>query len=120
MKLHYLASPYTLYPHGMDAAYRLACENAALLIKVGYAVFSPIAHGEGLVWHGGLDATDHDLWMRIDEPFMQKCDALVMLEADGWQNSKGMKREYEFFHAAGKPVFWMAPGVPELYEEPIY
>ena len=40
----YLASPYSKYPEGTQAAFEMACWQAGLLIRAGVPVFSPIAH----------------------------------------------------------------------------
>ena len=42
MVFHYLATPYTRYPHGMEAAYREARKCAAMLTDTGVIVFAPV------------------------------------------------------------------------------
>jgi len=112
--LFYLATPYTLYPKGIEAAYRLACENAAILVRGGVAVFSPIAHTHGVAVHGGIDPKDHQFWLAADAPLMRVCDALIVLKGEGWHESKGVMREIGTFRRMGKQVFWMDPGNPRL------
>lgn len=111
MILHYLATPYSKYPEGVEAAYRLACEQTALLIRSGVAVFSPIAHTHGVAVHGRIDPLDHTIWIPADKPFMDVCGAIIMLRAEGWGESYGMAVEMKAFRAARKLVLWMDPGV---------
>jgi hypothetical protein len=108
----YLGQPYGRYPHGQEAAFILACETTAMLLKAGISTFSPIAHSHPLHVHGGLDAVDHDFWINtVDRPLMQGAKGLIFLEADGWANSMGLHEEIVEFTKAGKPVVFMQPGV---------
>src|SRR6185437_10368919 len=111
--LYYLASPYTLYPGGIEAAYRLACKASAELMRRGLSVFSPIAHTHGIAVHGGIDPKNHEFWLAADGPFMRVCDALIVLKGEGWQESKGIAREIAAFQKAGKPIWIIGPPDPE-------
>lgn len=112
----YLASPYTKYPHGLDAACEVACQAAGLLIRGGVNVFAPIPMSHAIAMASGIDPLDHKIWLPLDLPFMQTAIGLIMLRAESWESSYGMKVELETFRAAGKPVRWMEPGLmPELY-----
>lgn len=106
----YLATPYSKYPHGIEAAYRLACVETARLLRAGIPVFSPIAMTHGIAVHGDIDPLDHGIWLPADEPFMQAAHGLIFLRAESWELSYGMRKEREAFEAAGKPVFDMQPG----------
>ena len=110
-RLQYLASPYSKYTRGLQAAYQLACANVALLLKAGVPVFSPIAHTHGPAEYGGIDPRDHDFWMRADSPFMELCSGLIVLRADGWKESRGVTAELKYFRHSAKPVIWMEPGI---------
>ncbi len=107
MKLTYLATPYTKYPNGLDAAFEDAAYLTGYLIKAGAAVFSPICHSHPVAKHGGIDAVDHDLWMRIDREMWDRCDELLVAKLDGWDESRGIAREIEHFLASGKPVRYL-------------
>ncbi len=114
--LYYIASPFTKFHAGQEAAYRLACEQTALLIQAGVPVISPIAATYGAAIHGNIDPLDIAFWIAADAPLMQACSGLIMLQAPGWALSEGMRIEREAFQAAGKPIVWMTPGTvpPEL------
>lgn len=110
----YLCSPYSKFPAGHEAAFNLACENAALLLSNRISIFCPIAHSHPLVAHG-LKAVDHDFWINVvDRPMMEGAKGLIFLEAESWAQSSGMHEEIVEFVKAGKPVVFMRPGeVPE-------
>jgi nucleoside 2-deoxyribosyltransferase len=120
MKLWYLGSPYSRYRYGPEAAYERISHQAAVLLREGVNAFSPIAHSHSLATHGGLDPVDHDYWMAKDRPYMEKCDGLIVCEMEGWQESRGLAHEIEFFSSAGKPVIHMTfmGRVPSELKEP--
>ena len=107
----YLASPYSKYPEGTQAAFEMACGQAGLLIRAGVPVFSPIAHSHPISEHGGINPLDHDIWLPADKPFMDAARGCIVVMADGWQESYGVKFEIDTFYHAGKPFVFMQPGV---------
>jgi hypothetical protein len=109
-KLWYLATPYSKFPGGIDAAFDLACAEAGRLIAAGVPVFSPIAHTHPIAKMCGMDPLDHTIWMPADEPMMGAASGLIMLMAPSWEQSYGMEVERQAFQAAGKPICWMVPG----------
>ena len=114
--LWYLATPYSKYPGGIAGAYELACKQSALLISHGIHVFSPIAHSHGIAFHGELDALSHDLWLKMDQTYMDLCIGCIFLLAESWEKSFGMAKEKEFFESVGKPVIEMIPDkVPQHF-----
>ncbi|MDB5358884.1 MAG: hypothetical protein JWO51_181 [Rhodospirillales bacterium] len=116
----YLASPYSKYIGGIGAAFRIAGENAAHLVRAGVAVFSPIVHSHIIAIRGAIDPFDHSIWMPLDAPLMAAARGLIVLQADGWDESRGVAIEIETFKAAHKPVFYMLPGpVSELLADEI-
>ena len=116
--LIYLATPYSKYKHGPDAAHREACENAAVLIGSGLRVFCPIAHSHPIAHHGRLPKMDHDLWLGQDSSMMERCEIIVICQMEGWQDSYGVEWEKNQFREAGKPVLYMMPGSAALSVEP--
>lgn len=107
----YMATPYTNYPYGAEAAYKHACIEAAFLTAKGVPVYCPIAHSHGLAVHGGLPKFDHDMWMKIDRPFMEAARGLIVCRMTGWQLSAGITHEMETFDEMDKPILFMDPGV---------
>ena len=106
----YLASPYTHYADGIEAAFHEACRNAGLLIRAGIPVFSPIAHSHPVARFGGIDPLDHAIWLPADLPMMQAARGLIVCRMAGWENSYGVAVEMEHFARWGRPIHPMTPG----------
>jgi nucleoside 2-deoxyribosyltransferase len=106
----YLATPYTNYPDGHEAAFREASANAALLVRHGVPVFCPIAHTHPMAEHLPAEVQDHEFWMEVDAPFMAAAFGAIVLKMPGWQRSRGVSHEIDFFLNRGKPVFYMNVG----------
>lgn len=107
--LCYLATPYTKYAGGIDAAFQAAAKLAARLLKNNVRIYSPIAHTHPLAIHGGMDPLDHAIWLPFDEAMMEASDALVVAHMDGWHHSYGIQHEIKVFANAGKPIFDLDP-----------
>lgn len=106
----YLATPFTAYPHGHEAAFRAACVQAGLLKRAGIVVFSPIVHSYPLVKYGGVTNTDYDSWRDFDEAMIAASVGLIVCKLAGWDISVGVRREIEFAGKIGKSVVYMEPG----------
>jgi hypothetical protein len=104
-KLCYLASPYAKYPDGREAAYGEVLRHAADLARAGIIVFCPIAHSHEIARLAELDSSRHDIWLPFDEIIMGVCDALVIADMIGWEQSYGIGEEIKVFKAAEKPIF---------------
>jgi len=116
----YLGSPYSKYKDGLEAAFRIVAENAALLIKNRINVHCPICHTHPIAEYGKLDHRNHDLWLPADQPFIDHAKGLIILKMDGWDESVGLNFEIDEFHKSGRPVIFMNPGeipVDLLFEE---
>lgn len=109
--LIYLATPYTRYPGGHEAAFELACQSAAVFLAADIPVFSPIAHSHPIAKHMTAEhLVDHDLWVRIDAPMLAACAAMIVVTVEGWRESRGVQHEIAMFEQAEKPVTHWAPG----------
>ncbi len=107
----FLATPYSKYPHGLEAAFRLACQQRGLLIRHGIPCFAPIVHSHAVAVECGIDPHDHAVWLPAEEPMRRAAGGIILLMAESWTLSKGMKIEQDEFAAAGKPVVFMEPDV---------
>jgi hypothetical protein len=105
----YLASPFTKYRLGIEAAFIEISRIAGRLVGRGLDVYSPIAHSYPLALHGGLDVLDQDLWTKVDAPFVAMCSELYVAKMDGWQSSSGVQHEVQEFLNAGKPIYFVDP-----------
>lgn len=102
-ELIYLACPYSNDdPLVEDARYQLVTKvAAALIVKTGCEVFSPITHShlinrlavryaleEGESW-----GPTYDFWLRFDYHMLDVADWLYILTLVGWSESKGIQLE---------------------------
>lgn len=110
----YLASPYSAYPHGLNLAHREALAALAVFVREGVPVFSPIAHTHFTAMMENLDPLDHALWLPFCKPMADKAEGCLVLCMEGWQGSKGIAAEMEWFRAAGKPVVMVGTALSEL------
>ncbi len=107
--LYYLATPYSLYPHGLEAAYREACDITVRLQDRSLRVFSPIAVYHPVARECRIEARDHEFWLRRCRPWIEDCDALIVAMMEGWGKSRGVREETGAFMRAGKPVKLIDP-----------
>lgn len=105
----YLASPYTHYAAGHDAAAHAAASIAAKLMRMGLSVYSPIVHGHALCQVSDIDPVNQHLWQRIDQPWVDAAQACIVATLPGWDTSRGVAHEIASFLAAGKPVIYLDP-----------
>lgn len=112
--LLYVATPYSKYPAGTEAAFEAAAAITARLMQMGLKVFSPIAHSHPLAVHGDIDPLDHSIWLPFDRVMMAKADALLVVMMDGWEQSFGIQHEIEIFQKSLNPHFYLDPITMEL------
>lgn len=105
--LVYLASPYSKYPKGREAAYREVCKKAAALMETGVDVFCPIAHSHSIEQEGMTEIHSGDFWLKQDFAILDKCDAVYVYMMDSWQDSYGVTKEIERAHRLSIPVIYL-------------
>jgi hypothetical protein len=103
----YIASPFTKYKHGLNAAYVEILNISYRLRQRGVKHFSPIKEGYELAERTGIPKDDWQFWMKYCEPFVDVAPALIVAGLDGWRQSKGIGVELDWFLAAGKPRYLM-------------
>lgn len=104
MTFAYIATPYTKYPAGIEAAFQDAARAVAGLLRKGFAAYSPIAHTHPVAIYGDIDPLDHSIWLSLDEHMMRAADECFVIHMEGWDTSYGVAHEIKFFQDAGKPV----------------
>jgi nucleoside 2-deoxyribosyltransferase len=103
----YLASPYSdPDPAVREQRFQAACWAAAALLRAGHIVFSPIVHCHVLVEHGL--PTDWAFWQHADREHLKRCDEVVVLMLDGWEESAGVQAEIRTAQDLGKRVRYLA------------
>ena len=107
----YLAAPYS---HADEAVMKGRVEKvtdvAGKLIAKGYVVFSPLTYTERIAARDVLPPVG---WYEFDMHFLMKCGAIVVLELDGWEDSRGIHDEMELAARLGQnglPILRLAAG----------
>jgi hypothetical protein len=103
MAFWYLASPYSKYRWGAEAAYEDVCRLAARLIKSGISVYSPIAHTHGIAVFGGLPG-GYEHWASFDEDMIGAASGIIVAMMDGWKQSEGIAAEIAICERMSKSV----------------
>ena len=111
MTFWYLATPYSKYHAGLEAAFEMACLQRALFVKARIPCFCPIVHSHAVAHHGGLDKLDLSIWLPDDAPFMALAKGLVVVKAHGWQESYDIQQEIIVFTERKKPIYFMELGI---------
>lgn len=93
----YLASPYSHDSQTVrETRFQNICHVAGVLMERGYTVFSPIAHSHTISNYIG-NPTETDFYLKQDVTFLEKwADEMWIIELDGWEESKGIKKEIDF------------------------
>ncbi len=102
----YLASPYSHNDSTVrEHRYREACRAVVHLLRQGCMVFSPVVHSHPLVAFGL--PSDWAFWERVDREHLKRCDDVVVLTLDGWQESVGLAAEIRIATELGKPFRYL-------------
>jgi len=96
-KLYYLASPYSKYPRGQEAAFSDVCKIASFLVRHKINIFSPIAHSHPIAVHGRMDLMDYKIWLPLDFAISKCCDGLIVAMLQGYDTSFGINEEIKWF-----------------------
>ena len=102
-----MATPYSKYQGGIEAAYVEASKAAAWLVSHRVPVFSPIAHSHPIALYGKLDPLDHSIWLPADSKLMDAAYGLLICMMPGWMESYGIEFEIKVFKAAEKPIVFL-------------
>lgn len=105
----YLASPYS-HPSAAvrEQRFQDACRAAAHLMRQGHIVYSPIAHTHPIATLCDLPK-GWEYWRKVDEAFLERCDALYVLHLDGWRESVGVRAEIVIANRLHKPIRHVEP-----------
>ena len=89
----YLASPYSDKDQNVVMERVRKTEVAvASYLKAGKIIFSPILHCHELSINCKLPG-DASFWWKFNRTMLMQAEELWLLTLDGWQQSKGMKKE---------------------------
>lgn len=94
----------------------MACDAAGMILKVGIHVISPIAHTHAIACRQDLPK-GFKFWEAYDRALIERCDGMIVLMADGWEQSIGMRAEIEIARSMRLPVLYLPwPDDPEARE----
>lgn len=110
----YVATPYSRYIKGIHGAYLDACRLCAKLDRAGVVYYCPVAETHGVAMHGGIDPLDARFWLRRDLLRARFCDAMLIGELHGWDESHGVAEEALHFRGMLKPVINIDPDTLEI------
>lgn len=104
----YLASPFTNYPAGHEAAWLEISRIRGELLQLGIFSYSPIAESWGAVHQLKLP-TDHRFWQGDNLSKMRPATGIIVARMVSWEISEGLKNEIMWFMVERKPLVWLDP-----------
>lgn len=92
----YVAIPFS-HPNEQirNDRFEIANKYSAKLMMQGHIVFSPISHSFPISKHIG-NPNDSEFYVKQDLHWLRHCDEMHVLTIDGWEKSKGIKKETAF------------------------
>ena len=89
----YLAVPYSHPDYAIkNERFNQVNKAAAVLMKFGYHIYSPISHTHPIALAGDLP-TDWQFWADYCRAMLANCASMLILPLDGWKESKGIAAE---------------------------
>lgn len=105
----YLASPYNHTSEDVRRErYEANVRALADLLHAGKVTFSPIVHHHPVACLRDL-GRGWNFWRDVDIQYLKRCDVLMVLTLDGWQESVGVTAEIEIAQTLGMPIQYMEP-----------
>jgi hypothetical protein len=105
--LVYLACPYSdPDPAICELRFEQVNSAAAVMMRVGLHVFSPISHCHPIAKVGALPL-GWDYWESYDRAILKTCAALVVLMLPGWDKSTGVTGEIRIAKELDLPIFYV-------------
>lgn len=103
--INYLACPYTHEDEHMhQRRYDQVTDRAAELMRQGLIIYSPITSMHYLARR--LKANEIN-WLHHDLAILARCDKLIVLQLEGWEQSDGLRCEIAFATEHNIPVEYM-------------
>lgn len=103
--LFYLASPFTSKDSiEEERRYQQINRVGALLLLKDIFCIMPISSSYALSKSMELPST-FSFWKNIDFKYVEKCDALIVADLEGWDRSVGVIAEIEYAKILKKKVF---------------
>jgi len=117
MKRIYLACPYSVNIDNpksiigrtmLHYRVKMADKAAAMLMKEGHIVFSPVSHSHRIAKHVG-NHFNHSFWLEQDFSYLEWADEMYILMLRGWDESYGIGEERKYMIELSKPTILIHP-----------
>jgi len=103
-ELIYLACPYSHNdPKVREERFHQVNKVASGLMSEGYYILSPISHTHPIALSGKLPL-GWEYWEGYDTLLIKSCKCVLVLQLDGWKESKGVQAEIKIAEKLGIPV----------------
>jgi hypothetical protein len=103
-ELIYIAVPFSHKDKKVrDERFEKVTVFAGKLMSEGKYVFSPITHCYPIALRHSLPET-WDYWQGYCELMVPKCNRLIVLKLEGWEDSEGVTAEIKLAEALGIPI----------------
>ncbi len=90
-------------PAVRESRFDMACHVSGFLMAQGIHVFSPIVASHPIACKWDLPK-GWDFWGKQDLVILERCDAMIVVMASGWDESHGIKEEMIYAEYRGIPV----------------
>lgn len=108
MSFHYLASPYTSQEAAfMQRRFEAVEQMTARLLKDSIWVYSPIVHCHELANKFNLPR-NFEYWESYNSALLAKASQLLVLDIEGWDESRGVCKEIELASQLSIPVAFLS------------
>ena len=113
----YLATPYSHSDHNIQRIRFLQVTwMASELLRQNIYTYSPITHNIAMNAMGIFG--DFKDWMSFDHSMLERCDRLLVLQLQGWEDSKGVAAEIACAKELGMPIEYLeAPAHMPSYQD---
>ena len=103
----YLASPYSdpspiVRQHRHDLVEAFVARNLGKLY-----IFSPIVYAHEMSLNHNIPG-DAQTWAQFNLHFLRKCDAMWILQLQGWKESKGVAMELKWADELALPITYIS------------
>lgn len=104
--MFYIASPYTDESEWVvEERVNQVTEFTGRLLAAGHVAFSPIVYCHDLARQFALP-TDAAYWHNFNMSILRRCDALLVLQLDGWRESDGVHFEMKTANYTNIPTIF--------------
>ncbi len=110
-KTVFVSSPYSTPDAELKALrYKTSCISCGAIMRMGGYPLSPVVHGVPIV-NVMTVPDDYEYWKEYCLALVSKCDFMIILMVEGWEESSGVKGEMEAARKLDIPVYFFQPDI---------